>query len=247
MIDYRKIYDETKTLSVLLIEDFEPLRKEMVEVLEDLFKSVTYAINGEEALALYKETYASETVYDLIISDIQMPQMNGVELSKHIELLNESQAIIMLSGHTDSDYLLELINIGVSKFITKPIDYDIFFSVLYEEGKKIKLLKPKDTNGKTKHLTEGYSWNTQTKVLTYKDTPIDLTKHELFLLEFFVSIEEHVCSRDDIVDMFYENNIEISEKNIRNLIFKLRQKIPEACIQSVYGLGYKFNIHTESM
>jgi len=240
VIDYRKIYDETKTLSVLLVEDFEPLRKEMVEVLGDLFKSVTYAVNGEEALTLYKETYASETSYDLIISDIQMPQMNGVELSKHIRALNESQAIIMLSGHTDSAYLLELINIGISKFITKPIDYDVFFPILYEESQKIKLLKSNDADTKIRYIADEYSWNTQTKALTYKDVLIDLTKHELFLLEFFVNKQEQLCSNYDIADMFYEHNIEISERNIRNLIFKLRQKIPEQCIQSVYGLGYKF-------
>lgn len=240
MTNYRKIYYETKTLSVLLVEDFEPLRKEMVEVLGDLFKSVTSAVNGEEALALYQETYASETSYDLVISDIQMPKMNGVELSKHIRALNASQVIIILSGHTDSAYLLELINIGVSKFITKPIDYDIFFPFLYEESKKIKLLKPKETDTIIKQIAEGYHWNMQTKVLTYKETPINLTKHELFLLEFFISKEAHLCSTYDIIDMFDEKNIEISEKNIRNLIFKLRQKVPEECIQSVYGLGYKF-------
>ena len=62
------------------------------------------------------------------------------------------------------------------------------------------------------------------------------------MLEFFIAREEHICNGYDIMDYFYDNGIEINEKNIRNLVFKLRKKIPEQCIVSVYGMGYKFTV-----
>jgi len=89
-------------------------------------------------------------------------------------------------------------------------------------------------------MGENYTWNTVTHTLKYNDTSIELTKHELLLLQFFFNKVEQVCNSKNIIDYFYSCNIDISEKNIRNLVFKLRKKIPEKCIVNIYGLGYKF-------
>jgi len=245
MIDYRMIYNETKLLSVLIVEDYEPLRKEMKEVLEDLFKVVICAKNGVDARELYETAHNSGTVYDMVICDIQMPKMNGIKLSNHIRKLNDLQVIIMLSGHTDSVYLLELINMGISKFITKPIDYDIFFPILHEAAKKINILKSKNENTNIVQISDEYFWDTQTKLLKHKDMSIILTKHELILLEFFLTKIEQICENKHIIDYFNNYNIIMSEKNIRNLVFKLRQKIPNKCIVNIYGYGYKFIVSCE--
>ena len=92
MIDYRTLYEQTKTLSVLLVEDFEPLRREMLEVLEDLFKSVISASDGKEALVLYQDAFENNPMaIDLVISDIQMPNMDGVILTKkYVNLMQNS-------------------------------------------------------------------------------------------------------------------------------------------------------------
>jgi len=137
MIDYRTLYEQTKTLSVLLVEDFEPLRQQMLEILEDLFKTVLVASDGKEALSLYQHACENNSMaIDLVISDIQMPNMDGVVLTQKIRELNPEQAIIILSAHTDSKYLIELINMGISKFLTKPIEQEEFFDILYRESVK---------------------------------------------------------------------------------------------------------------
>lgn len=242
-MDYRTLYEQTKTLSVLLVEDFEPLRREMLEVLEDLFKTVLVASDGEEALALYKDAFHdNHSEIDLVISDIQMPNMDGVVLTRKIRELYEKQAIVILSAHTDSQSLIEFINMGIAKFLTKPIQQDEFFDILYKES--VKKNKSKEEKSELVHIAmgENYVWDTETAVLTYDEIPIELTKHELLLLQFFILKQEYICTNEHIIDYFYEKNIDISEKSIRNLVFKLRKKIPEPCISNVYGMGYKFTL-----
>ena len=227
-------------MTVLLVEDYQPLRNEMAEILEDLVKSVTCAEDGKEALSFYLDAQSEGKGYDLIISDIQMPNMNGVEFAKKVREVDEKQAIVILSAYADKEYLLELINLGISKFITKPIEYDELLAILYKEGQNIDNITVEETSSAEVSFADAYTWNTDTRILTYQDKPVELTKHELLLLEFFISKQGYICSSDDIVAQFYEHHIEMSERNVRNLIFKLRKKIPEECIQSVYGLGYKF-------
>jgi len=241
MINYTALVNETKNLSVLFVEDYEFLRLEMGEVLEEFFNDVAVASNGQEALAIYQQKIHEDKRFDLVISDIQMPIMDGVALSKEIRETYTTQPIIILSGHSDSKYLIELINIGVSKFLTKPIVEDELFSVLYDEAKKINNEKNKiPVERAIEDLGEGYLWDREKLVLKLEDKVIDLTKHELALLMLFVDKKNYICTTEEIREIFHSNNIEISEKNIRNLVFKLRKKIPERCISSVYGLGYKF-------
>jgi len=242
MIDYTTLYHVTKNLSVLLVEDYEPLRKEMIEVLEDLFKKVIPAVNGEEALKLYKDMIEEDLVVDLIISDIQMPKMDGVILSKKIRELNQSQPIIILSAHTDSKYLLEFINMGISKFLTKPIMQDELFDILYKESDKIHTEKKNVEEIVIIDLGDNYTWDSVINILIHDGTVVELTKHELHLMQYFILKQEHICTNQNIIDYFYSQDIEISDKNIRNLVFKLRKKIPEKCIVSIYGLGYKFTL-----
>jgi DNA-binding response OmpR family regulator len=242
MIDYMTLYSVTKNLSVLLVEDHEPLRKEMIEVLEDLFKEVIPAVNGQEALTLYKKMIEEDSVVDLVISDIQMPKMDGVILSTKIRELNELQAIIILSAHTDSKYLLELINMGISKFLTKPIMQDELFDILYKESNKIHTEKENIEEILIVDLGDNYTWDTVVHILKHDGTVVELTKHELHLMQFFILKQEHICTNQQIIDYFYSQDIEISDKNIRNLVFKVRRKIPEKCISSIYGLGYKFTL-----
>ena len=242
MINYATLFTETKNLSVLFVEDYEPLRIEMEAFLEDLFKHVSVAPNGKKAFEMYETAYNDDKHFDLIISDIQMPVMDGVAFSEKVCNLNDTQTIIILSGHSDSEYLVKLINIGVSKFLSKPIDHNEFFSVLYDESKKINRNKVElPIENTIEYLGEGYTWDKQILLLRKNDTPVELTKHELLVLTFFVNKKNYICTTPEIIEHFYTSGVDISEKNIRNLIFKLRKKVPEKCISSVYGLGYKFN------
>jgi len=241
VIDYGTLFLQTKNLSLLLVEDYEPLRNDMAEVLEDFFKTVRVASDGTEALKIYQEYQKTYPLgFDLVISDIQMPLMNGVELGKALRDINADQQIVILSAHTDSDYLLKLINLGIAQFITKPIKHEELLDTLYYVSKKITAAEPKNPDVLIVNLGENYLWDKEKLLLKQDDITIELTRHELLLMQLLVRNEEQVCTNDDIMQDFYANGVDINEKNIRNLVFKLRKKLPEKVIGSVYGMGYKF-------
>ena len=240
IMDFRTLFSKTEDLTLLLVEDYEPLRTDMAEVLEDLFKTVVVASNGVEGLGLYDEYMVkNQKAFDIVISDIVMPVMNGVDLCEILRQRNKDQQIIILSAHTDSEYLLRLINLGIAQFINKPIEQDVLFDTLYDVSGKItkeELVLPASP---IIDLGENVCWNRERDMLLRDRLPAALTRHEILLMQLFVEKVEQVCTSDDIMHYFYLQGVDLNEKSIRNMVFKLRKKLPNKAINSIYGLGYK--------
>lgn len=128
----KELVEYTKDLRVLVVEDDNKIREEIGNFLSDFFQTIDTAANGQEGLDKYKQDD-----YDIVISDIKMPVMDGMEMVKKIRGFNEEQAIIIISAHDESDYLIELINEGIDQFILKPLDNKRFLSALFHLSKKI--------------------------------------------------------------------------------------------------------------
>lgn len=129
----------TKEINVLYVEDDEIIREQTVEFLNKFFKTVEFAINGEEGA----EKYNAE-IHDLLITDINMPILNGIEMIKKIKEKNSEQIVIVTSAHNESDYLLPLINLGIDRFLLKPFDRKVFVSVLYRLSRSILFEKDRE-------------------------------------------------------------------------------------------------------
>lgn len=246
MTDYTKLYELTKDLTVLLAEDFEPLRDEMKSVLRDFFKTVDSASDGREALQIYLDAYRTEenaSGYDLVISDIRMPIMDGIELTKAIYKQNEHQPIIILSAHTETEYLLELINIGVAQFVTKPLQHSTLLEALNDVCGKLKKMPVESPEIDTGYipLDTMHLWDKQKHQLKKSEHVIDLPPQEHQMLRLLCEQDEAVCTNQDIIDHFHQWGMTIEEENIRKIIFKLRKKLPENVVKSIYGLGYKLS------
>ncbi len=113
-------------LKMLYVEDNDSLREETAKVFEPLFLHVDLASNGKEGLEKY-----NNTLYDIVITDINMPVMNGIDMIERIREINPEQKIIAISAHDETAILLNLIRKGVSSFIIKPINLDDMLTVLY--------------------------------------------------------------------------------------------------------------------
>jgi len=124
-MDAKALKEITSELTLLYVEDDEILREETAKLFSHLFKKTQTAENGKEALDILEEED-----FDLLVSDINMPIMDGVTLCKEVHRTNPDQPIVITSAHDESKYLLELIDIGVDKFILKPLDMPKFLSVL---------------------------------------------------------------------------------------------------------------------
>jgi len=125
MINAKEIKENAQGLSLLYVEDDHELRLNTARLLGSFFEDITTANNGIEALNKYREQ-----AYDLILTDINMPQMNGVKLAQQIKMDNPQQVIMVISAHDEASYMLELINIGVDYFVLKPLDLKQFLLVL---------------------------------------------------------------------------------------------------------------------
>ena len=131
MISAKEIQKLTLNFTVLYVEDEEELRNRVSVFLNKFFKEVTLASNGKEGLELYNGQ-------DIVITDINMPKMNGLEMSKQIKSINNSQNILIISAYSDTDYFIESIKIGIDGYVLKPIDNLQFQETLYKISNKIK-------------------------------------------------------------------------------------------------------------
>lgn len=237
MSNYSEIFALTKELSVLFVEDHEEIRESTVEILEHYFKVIDTACDGKEGLAKYHDHFVRTGFhYDLIITDIEMPIMNGVELVKEIRKDHQEQQIIVLSAHDDSHYLLDLINLGISQYIAKPIEIQSLLDSFYKVGQKLNHTTIDDTE---LILGDGFRYDTVRKTLSHENKYIKLTKHESLILEILAEEFDQICTTKQIISHFHKASVDITADNIRFLVSKVRKKLPQDCIETLYSIGYK--------
>ncbi|MFA5454883.1 MAG: response regulator transcription factor [Sulfurimonas sp.] len=243
MLNSKELLIHTKKLSILFVEDYDDLRENTREILKTFFHQVDSANNGEEAIRKYKEFYAKESkYYDIILSDIQMPRLNGVEMVESIYNLNPEQIVIILSAHDDAKYLLPLINLGIEQFIKKPIDYQDLLKVLLRASKKVTLQNSENNNHNSSTLIKlngSATFNKETNILQVHGSMVTLTKYEILFLQLLSDNIGKIYSNEDITAYYSSLSECLDIVNIRKLVSKLRKKLPENCIESIYGIGYR--------
>ena len=134
----KMILENSKHLNILYVEDDESIRKLNKMFLLNFFKKVDTAFDGEDGLNKYTK-YLNEhkRAYDLVITDISMPRVDGLSMSQSIKDILNDQEIVVVSAYNESEYLKEAIKIGIDAFISKPIKIDEFKEVLYKVTQKI--------------------------------------------------------------------------------------------------------------
>lgn len=233
------IYNTTKNLTILVAEDDVNLSLKLQNILKDLFGGVTITKNGVDALKEYSNYYESKgKFYDIVLSDIAMPSLSGVELSKKIIALNKKQIILILSANKDSKNIIELLNTGVTFFLEKPFEYNKLLDLFY-----IILPKLDIDNCRFIELSEGLIWNFDTMTLSYNNKQINLSLNEIKLMELLISSKDKICSNDDIYWAIYDmEDSELSADKIKSLVKRLRKKLPFDIIKSIYSQGYKLTL-----
>ena len=130
LIELREL---AKGITVLYVEDNDIARKKTYNLFKKIFKEVHTASNGQDGLALYMKHK-----FDLVISDIVMAKLNGLEMVISIKQVYKSQRVIFLSSYADINFLTQAIELGVDGFIFKPIVHDKLFDVLHKILMQIK-------------------------------------------------------------------------------------------------------------
>lgn len=238
MTNTNELIKYTQELSILFVEDHEELRDHTTEILKKLFKTVTTFPNGQEALEEYTAyNDKNSKYYDIVLTDIKMPLMDGIELTEEIYKLNKKQTIIVLSAYDETEYLLKLINLGIEQFIKKPVNYDELLKTFYNVSKSFS----NDSEDSVEvELDKNIFYSKDTKSINQNGENIYLTKFEIIFVELLMQSLGKIYSNENIVLHYTSLDEVIDSSNIRKLVSKLRKKLPKNALESIYGIGYKF-------
>lgn len=223
--------DILKSLKVIFISKKENIDKKEIDILEIFFKKIIILNSAERALKVF-----SEERPDVIISDIDLPNLNGIEFCKIIKKMNHSIPIIILSKQTNKSILYKLIRLQLVDFVIRPILVEDFIYALNQTAKHI------INHGEiTITLNNGYIYSYKDKSIFKNDnTSIKLTKNEFRLLELLLLNKHRTLDKKEIEDHLWANE-QITKSAFKSLFSRLRNKIGKECIKNSFGVGYQLN------
>lgn len=232
----KSIISFTKNLKVLYIEDNFDVRKQTIKMLQIFFSSIVVAENGSEGLTLFTENDKYEsTSFDLIITDIEMPIIDGISMINSIRDLNKNIPILIFSAHSRTDYFLKTISAGIDGYILKPYNIEQISNSLMNIIEKNKL---SSSNEHIINLEYDYIWNVNDSLLYKDENIIRLTKNEIKLFNLFISSKGSLKTYDEI-ESFIFNDFSSNNKRVRNLVSRLKIKLDYEIFESIYSHGYK--------
>ncbi|WP_321314305.1 HD domain-containing phosphohydrolase [Halarcobacter sp.] len=136
-MDYKKeLLENLKNINILLVEDSLEARDELEIFFRNKVKKLYLASDGQEGYDLYKEYKP-----DLVLSDIKMPKLDGLEMAKLIREFDKNSKIILITAFNDTDYMYKAIQLHVDNYVIKPIDYNLLLESVLEISKIINLDK----------------------------------------------------------------------------------------------------------
>jgi len=216
-----------KSSTLLLAEDDKFVRESFGRVLSLYVGNILLAKDGEEALELFEKEQP-----DIIITDVKMPKLNGIELIKKIREENRSIPIIITSAYSDREYLLDAIKLSLVEYIIKPMKESQLDTVL-ENSAKILL-----DNSKTKiYFDENNYYDYINKQFISNSNFISLTNKEIEFFELLLAHRGELVTKAKIEDKLYIYE-EAPPSALKNLVFKLRKKLPINIIKTYGKLGY---------
>ena len=224
----KEFMKKLQSLTILYAEDEEGVRKNIADSLSYYVKEVYEASNGQEALEIYEEKNP-----DIILSDIHMPILDGIEFVKKVRATNRDIPIVMITAHTDKEYLLKAVELHMEKYIVKPLQMDELFETLEKcvnliDINNIEILK----------VNTNYIYDYDKKELIYKNKRIILNKKEMSFLEILISNQNRIVAYEELQEYVWGDDV-MTDSALRSLVRNLRKKLPTDLVFNLSGVGYR--------
>jgi DNA-binding response OmpR family regulator len=219
-------------MKILLVEDQDELRELVKNFLLKHQYVVDEASDGEEALELL-----NINTYDCVVLDLNLPKIDGIEVTKRIREKENSVPIIMLTARSQIYDKLSGFNTGADDYITKPFDMKELLArikaVLRRGNGNIVLLKFAD-----------YEVLPERNILKRDGKEIELTNKEMGVLEYLLLNKDKIISAEELLEHVWDREVDIFTDTVKTHIKTLRKKIDpkKQYIQTVRGKGYIYRI-----
>jgi DNA-binding response OmpR family regulator len=218
--------------TLLFVEDEAMIRKIAVAVLRPYFLEIYEAKDGVEALEIYANYKP-----DIIITDIEMPNMNGLALCKKIREKDKTTPIIVTTAYTKTDYLLEAISLNLVKYLVKPIEEEALFEALNFCFELIERNSPS-----TVKISKTHTFDMLNHTLIEKKEKISLTESQYKLLSILIKNQGRIVSYEEIENYVWFDRI-MSADALRSLVRDVRKFIGKETIVNISKYGYRIHLY----
>lgn len=220
-----------KNSTILYVEDDSITRNQLSQFLESQCETLYLAKDGQEGFERYKEFEP-----DIVITDIEMPKLNGLELAKNIREVSTSTQIIIITAYQKTEYLLDAINLQLIQYLIKPISHEKITQVL----KLASDFLGEQVQDTKKHFSKSRYYDSYAKELVNNNEIINLSKYERALIEILLTKYPAPLSYESIDAHIYDYSG--SKNAIKLLVASLRHKIENKSIINISGFGYKLKL-----
>ena len=220
-------------MRILLVEDDDRIAKPLAEGLKHEHHVVEIARDGTEGWE-----YAQGFKFDLILLDLMLPKLDGIELCKRLRQAKSQALILMLTARDTTDDKILGLDAGADDYLVKPFK-------LKELAARIRALSRRNHEFKPQILSyEELKLDPSTGEVNYQGNLLSLTPKEYLILEYFLRHPKQILTRSSILDRLWEFDNSSGEGTIKTHITNLRSKLKAAgsennLIETVYGIGYR--------
>lgn len=231
-----------KITRVLLVEDEEDAREILGFYLDTVFDEVESVSNGQEGFDIFLNNYENKKLFDVIVTDIKMPQKDGLTMLEEISAINEKQKFIIISAFKDEEYLFRSINLNVISYFVKPLVVENIIQILKKLKKSILEPAPleviEERTAKQIKINKTYTYDKSKNILYDGKVMVNLSKKETLLLKALINKKGEINTNEKLKKDVW-NDINTSDATLRTVIKRVKDKISKNdFIVSKKGLGY---------
>ncbi|MBE6782438.1 MAG: response regulator transcription factor [Ruminococcaceae bacterium] len=229
---------------VLVAEDEASIREFIVINLQRSGYEVSQADNGRAALEAYE---AADGDFDVVLLDIMMPEMDGLEVCKRLRSMSQTVGIIMLTAKTQEIDRVTGLLVGADDYVTKPFSPSELMARVDAIYRRVEMNKNRSEPQKSVVELGEFVLNLRDHTLKKNGVPIELTQVEFQIIEYFFTNDGAALSRTDILNRVWGKKYFGEEKVVDVNIRRLRMKVEDEPsnpkhLVTVWGLGYKWII-----